>query len=214
MNFDNKWVVPILNDFIKVIPSDQKYFSIGSVSLLSFTKNGYQRKIKDIDIICDIKNFDVIRNDLLKLGYEQYTFIDKKFPFYNRLKKIALSKYFRFEKNGKNLEIMTSNFGDLQEEILVELYPGIKFSFPLNGVIDSSFEGISLKTVSPETLYCIYNFGLKTWGFFVRKNIEQRRSDLQQLKKIVNKERLNNIANNVFLRIGRLKIKIPASFIL
>ena len=214
MNLDNKWVASTLRDFIDSIPSDQQYFCIGSVSLLSFIKNSYQRKIKDIDIICDIKNFDVIRNNLLKLGYQQYTFIDKEFPFYNRLKRIALSKYFRCEKNGKNLEIMTSNFGGSKEEILVELYPGIKFSFPSSGVINSSFEGISLKTVSPETLYCIYNFGLKTWGFFVRKNIEQRRSDLQQLKKIVDREKLNNIANNVFLRIGRLKIKIPCRFIL
>lgn len=210
MNLDNKWVTSTLKDFFDSIPSDQQYFCIGSVSLLSFIKNSYQRKIKDIDIICEAKNFETIRNSLIKLGYQQYTFIDKKFPFYNRLKKTALSKYFRFEKKGKNLEIMTSNFGDLKEEILVELYPGIKFSFPSSGVINSSFEGISLKTVSPETLYCIYSFGLKTWGFFVRKNIEQRKTDLQQLKKIVDKEKLNKIANNVFIKIGKIKLKVPA----
>jgi|SRR3989344_2634639 len=210
MNFDNKWVTSTLKDFIDSIQSDQQYFCIGSVSLLSFIKNSYQRKIKDIDIICETKNFDVVKNNLLKLDYKQYTFTDKKFPFYNRLKKIALSKYFRFEKKGKNLEIMTTDFGDSKEEILVELYPGIKFFFPSSGVVNSLFEGISLRTVSPEILYCIYSFGLKTWGFFVRKNVEQRKTDLQQLKKIVDKEKLNKIAINVFIKIGKIKLKVPA----
>ncbi len=210
MILDNQWVTSTLNNFLNSIPSNQQYFCIGSVSLLSFTQNNYQRKIKDIDIICEAKNFETIKNSLIKLGYQQYTFIDKRFPFYNRLKKIALSKYFRFEKKGKILEIMTTNFGNLREEIKIELYPGIKFYFPSNGIIRASSEGISLRTVSPETLYCIYSFGLKTWGFFVRKNVEQRKTDLQQLKKIVDKEKLNKIANNVFIKIGKIKLKVPA----
>ncbi len=210
MILDNQWVTSTLNNFLNSIPSNQQYFRIGSVSLLSFTQNNYQRKIKDIDIICEAKNFETIKNSLIKLGYQQYTFIDKRFPFYNRLKKIALSKYFRFEKKGKILEIMTTNFGNLREEIKIELYPGIKFYFPSNGIIRASSEGISLRTVSPETLYCIYSFGLKTWGFFVRKNVEQRKTDLQQLKKIVDKEKLNKIANNVFIKIGKIKLKVPA----
>ena len=210
MNFDNKWVSPTLNDFIKSISSGQRYFCIGSVSLLSFTKNNYQRKIKDIDLICESKNFNSIKNNLLKFGYKQYTFIDKKFPYYKRLLKLAQSKYFRFEKDGKNLEIMTSDFGNSKKEILVELYSGIMFSFPSVGIINSSFEGINFKTVSPETLYCIYSLGLKTWGFFVRKNIEQRKNDLKQLKKIINNKKLNKIADNVFITIGKIKLKIPA----
>ena len=210
MNLDNKWVNPTLKDFINSVPFTQQYFCIGSVSLLSFTKKTYDRKIKDIDIICEIKNFETIKNNLIKLGYQQYTFINKKFPFSKQLLKLAQSKYFRFEKNGKDLEIMTSDFGDLKEEILVELYPGIKFSFPSSGVVNSSFEEINLKTISPEILFCIYSFGLKTWGFFVRKNIEQRKTDLQQLKKIINKEKLNKITNNIFLAIGKFKLKVPA----
>jgi len=182
MHSDNRWVSPILEDFIKIIPSDQKYFCIGSVSLLSFTKKSYDRKIKDIDIICEVKNFNFIKNNLLSLGYQEYTFVDKKFPFYKPLQKLAQTKYFRFEKNGNNLEIMTTDFGNLNNRVQVELYPGIKFSFPSNGIINSSFESTKLKTVSPETLYCIYSFGLKTWGLFVRKNIGQRKNDLQQLK--------------------------------
>ncbi|PIP63863.1 hypothetical protein CO165_04210 [Candidatus Roizmanbacteria bacterium CG_4_9_14_3_um_filter_33_18] len=70
MHSDNRWVSPILEDFIKIIPSDQKYFCIGSVSLLSFTKKSYDRKIKDIDIICEVKNFNFIKNNLLSLGYQ------------------------------------------------------------------------------------------------------------------------------------------------
>src|SRR3989338_4151506 len=85
MNFDNKWVTSTLKDFIDSIQSDQQYFCIGSVSLLSFIKNSYQRKIKDIDIICETKNFDVVKNNLLKLDYKQYTFTDKKFPSNNEL---------------------------------------------------------------------------------------------------------------------------------
>jgi len=214
MSFNNDWVALILKDFVNSIPLGQKYFCIGSVSLLSFTKKNYSRKIKDIDIICDVQNFGIIKNGLRKLGYKQFTFIDKKFPFYKQLFKLAKLKYYRFEKDGKNLEIMTSDFGNSKKEIFVEIYPGIKFSFLLSGVINSSFEGINIKTVSPETLYCIYNFGAKTWGKLVRKNLEKRRIDLQQLEKIINKDKLNHIANNIFLKIGRFRCKIPVCLIL
>jgi len=214
MNFSNNWVVPVLKDFTKLVSDDQRYFCIGSVSLLSFTKEFYNREIKDIDIICDVLNFEIIRNGLKKFGYKQYTFINKKFPFYKQLFKLSKSKYFRFEKNGRNLEIMTSDFGHSKNEISIEMYPKVAFNFPSIGVIDSSFNGSHFKAVSPETLYCIYSFGLKTWGRFTRTKIDQRKNDLKQLEKIINKNKLKQIASNIFLKIGPLKVKIPANFIL
>jgi len=214
MNSYNKWVSSILKDFLSSLPQGQRYFCIGSVSLLSFTGKNYDRKIKDIDIICDIPNFETVKNRLQKLGYKQYTFVDKKFFFYKQLMKLAESKYYRFEKDGKNLEIMTSDFGNSKKEIFVEIYPGIKFSFPATGIIDSLFKGINFKSVSSATLYCIYSLGLKTWGRFVKTRIEQRKTDLDQLKKIVDKNKLGQIAENIFLQIGLFRFKIPTRFIL
>lgn len=213
MNLDNKWVVLILKDFIKSIPLNQRYFCIGSISLLSFTKNNFSREIKDIDIICDISNFEIIKNNLKKLNYKQYTFINKRFPFYKQLSKLTKSKYFRFEKNGKSLEIMTTDFGSLKSEISVEIYPGIKFSFPLKEIISSTFDEVNIKTVSPEILYCIYSLGLKTWGRLVRKDVKKRKVDLEQLAKVINRKKLTKIANSIFLKIKKIKLKIP-SFLL
>ena len=120
----NRWVAQVLQDFTNSISLDQKYFCIGSVALLSFiSENVYQRKIKDIDIICDMNNFEDIKKSLLKKNYCQFTFVDKKFPFYKQLIKLAQSKYYRFEKNGKSLEIMTTDFGSLKNEVSVDLYP-------------------------------------------------------------------------------------------
>src|SRR4030042_4202456 len=113
MSFDNNWVSSVLNDFIAVLPGAQRYFCIGSVALLSYTaKTGYRRKIKDVDIICDTNNFHHIVDGLKRRGYKQYTFIDKSFLFYTQLLPLASSKYYRFEKNGKNLEVMTTDFVD------------------------------------------------------------------------------------------------------
>ena len=66
----NRWVAQVLQDFTNSISLDQKYFCIGSVALLSFiSENVYQRKIKDIDIICDMNNFEDIKKSLLKKNY-------------------------------------------------------------------------------------------------------------------------------------------------
>jgi hypothetical protein len=210
MNSKNRWVVSVLKDFINSIPKNQKYFCIGSVALLSFiSENVYQRKIKDIDIICDINNFKDIKKPLLKKNYCQFTFVDKKFPFYKQLLKLAQLKYYRFEKNGKSLEIMTTDFGSVKNEISVEIYPGIKFTFPSSEIVNSSFEGINIKALSPETLYCIYNLGLKTWGRFNKENVIKRKADLEQLAKVIDNKKLYKITNNIFLSIGKIKLKVP-----
>ena len=104
---------------------------------------------------------------------------------------------------------MTTDFGSLKNEVSVDLYPGIKFTFPSSGIINSSFGRINIKALSPETLYCIYNLGLKTWGRFNKDNIIKRRTDLEQLIKIIDNKKLNKIANNIFLSIGKIKLKIP-----
>jgi len=206
----NRWVEAVLNDFTKSVPDDFLYFVLGSVPLISYTKDiGYQRSIKDIDIIADASKFSSVKKNLDNLGYKQGTFIDKKMPFYKYLNKLAEKKYFRFYKEDKNLEIMTSDIEIINDQINFEIYPGIKFSFPLSGINKIRFGKTVIKAVIPEVLYCIYSFGLKTYGRFVKTNIDQRKKDLYFLSKIVDKKKLNLVVSQICLHLGGIKIRIP-----
>jgi len=207
---ENAWVTDLLGDFIVSIPKTRRYFVIGSVALMSYTSTiGYERKIKDIDIICDDIDFQEVASKLRNLGYQQDTFVDKSFPLFSKLSKLSKSKYFRFVKEEKSLEIMTSNFGDSKNEFNIEVYPGINFSFPSKGVVTSIYNNLSFQAVSKETLFCIYTFGMRTWGRFVKTNMGQRKRDVGELYKVVDKEKLKFIASRIYLRLGKFEFRVP-----
>ncbi|KKU60525.1 MAG: hypothetical protein UX82_C0010G0029 [Microgenomates group bacterium GW2011_GWE1_47_12] len=213
MHIENEWVKTTLADFLEAIPSDYPYFALGSLVLLSYTENFYTRPIRDIDLIGDTHGTDKLGAVLLDKGYAQNTFIDSKFPLAHKLQAIGKKKYLRFEKNGRALEIMTSNLTANDGSIDVELYPGIAVSMSESAVQNTRYQGLEFRAVSPEALFCIYNFGLKTWGTLVKTRIEQRRRDLAALHKIVQPYALTRIADNVHLKIGRSRIKIPSKLI-
>ena len=49
---ENEWVTRALNDLLEVAPQNYSYVVLGSTALMSYTANkGYERPIKDIDII-------------------------------------------------------------------------------------------------------------------------------------------------------------------
>jgi len=213
MHVENEWVKTSLNDFLGAIPSDYPYFALGSLALLSYTANNYSRQIRDIDIIGGVQGVEKVSKSLEHKGYFQDTFIDNKFPLAHKLQAIGKQKYLRYKKNGRALEIMTSNLTANDGDIDVELYPGLGISMPESAVQTTRYQGIEFQAVSPETLFCIYNFGLKTWGALVKTRIEQRRRDLAALRKIVQPDALTRIADNIHLKIGRSRIKIPSKLI-
>jgi hypothetical protein len=207
---DNHWVSEILLEFQKAIPSNFRYFAIGSSALMSYAaKVGHCRLIKDIDLIADNKGFSKISSELVNFGFKRFTFIDKKYPFSKQLLKIAETKYYRFEKNGKSLEIMTTDMGDDPDKIMIEIYPGLKFSFPSTGLTTTSLDGVQFSAVTAEALFAIYNLTLNTIGRFVKTNIDQRYRDLENLGKVIDRRKLNEITDRIYFYLGLIKLKIP-----
>lgn len=213
MNLENKWVYTTLKDFLEIIPPNYPYFILGSLALLSYTENFYSRRIRDIDLIGATHGANKLEPALLSKGYTQDTFIDKKFPFAKKLRTLGSKKYLRFERDNRALEIMTSDLTVNDGSVDVELYPGLAISMPESAIQTTRYQGLEFKAVSPETLFCIYNFGLKTWGTFVKTRIEQRRRDLAALNKIVQPDELTRAASNIHLKIGRSRITIPSKLI-
>lgn len=117
-SFNNHWVGVYLKEFLNSLPVNYEYSVIGSVALLSYTqKIGYEREIHDIDVICQAEGFSQIANKLISLGYGQGTFVDKRMPFYKTLMRLAKSKYYRFQKEGHALELLTTPFNKFGDKI-------------------------------------------------------------------------------------------------
>lgn len=204
----NNWIESVLTDFLESVEKDCQYFIVGSVALVSYTsKLGYQRTIGDIDIICEEDNFSKVILVLIKKGYKQGTFIDKKFPFFTE--KLSKTKYYRFEKDGKALEIMTSKFITLNGRFKVEVYPGLSFSVPVESIFLTKLNNIEFKAVSPEALYAIAKFIFNTWMRFVKTKIEQRKNDIIQLEKVIDRKKLDFISKNAYLYVWKIKFRIP-----
>jgi hypothetical protein len=215
MNSENEWVVSTLEDFSGAIPSNYYFFVLGSTALLSYTEAvGYSRPIRDIDAIGVQDGIQGIIVNLVAQGYRQDTFIDPQFPMANSLRKHGKSRYLRFEKENRALELMATNLQFSNGSIDVELYPELTISLPEQAVQTTRFNGRSFQALSPEALFCLYNVGLKTWGKLVKTRIDQRKQDLEAISKVMNKEKLAEIAYQAFLRIGPLKFKIPSRLIM
>lgn len=207
---ENEWVPKVLSDLLAVAPTDYSYVVLGSVALMSYTvDHGYERPIKDIDVIGSEEGVKQIAKGLKEKGYTQESFVDKTFPFYDRLSKHSATKYLRFVKDDKALEIMTTDMPVTNGNIRAELYPGLSFSLPQWAIQETVLGDVHFKAVSPETLYSIYRVGLRTWGFFVRKKMEQRKNDLASLQSIVDKKKLSDLVNNTVVHVGRLNFGIP-----
>jgi len=213
-NQSNSWVANHLNEFLGVCPKDYQYVVIGSVALISYTqKINYFRQIHDIDVICQAEGFTRIANELLNIGYEQSTFINKSMPFYKALMRLVNSKYYRFEKEGRALELMTTEFKKSQGSVCIELYPGLRFWFPESFVTTTNLNGVSFRAASPEALYCIYSVGFTTWGKVVRAKNSQVLEDLKNLKKVVDMKLLRETASKVRIEVGKLSFKLPLMLI-
>lgn len=210
MNTDNSWVTSALNDFLQAITQNYQYVVVGSVALISYTgKIGYERKIHDVDIICQAEGFSQIANKLICLGYQQSTFIDKKMPFYKTLMKLAGSKYYRFQKEDVALELMTTPFKYSQGNVCIELYPGFRVSLPESSITTTNLYGINFRAATPEALHCIYSIGFTTWGRVVKAKNSQVIEDLKNLKGVTNEVALKNLANQINIEVGKVKFKLP-----
>lgn len=206
----NSWVTFALNDFLQTVPQNYQYVVVGSVALTSYTaKIVYERKIHDVDIICQAEGFSQIANKLICLGYQPSTFIDKKMPFYKTLMRLANSKYYRFQKGNLVLELMTTPFKYSQGNVCIELYPGFRVFLPESSITTTSLYGINFRAATPESLHCIYSIAFTTWGRLVKTKNSQVIEDLKNLKRVTNNVALKNLAAQINLEVGKIKFKLP-----
>jgi len=177
---------------------------------MSYTANkGYERPIKDIDIIGSQDGSEQIAKGLKEKGYTQESFVDKAFPFYDHLSKHSASKYLRFIRDGKAIEIMITDMPLAGGHVSADLYPGLGFSLPQWAIQQTVLGNVRFNAVSPETLYSIYKVGLRTWGLFVRTRMEQRKKDLANLEEIVDKNKLTDLVKGTRIHVGRLNFEVP-----
>lgn len=198
-----------LKDFLQSVTPDNNYFVMGSLSLIAHTQSiGYFRKIKDVDIICDNGDQKEIARRLFNKGYSQSTFIDNKTPFSRILKTRSHDMYLRFYKSGQaDIEVLFTKIrgiNDIDTEVL--LYPGIWFHFPKSEFTEVELAGIIYKTVTPELLYLVKNFGKKSVGRISKIGMEKRLEDIISLRRSLNTEKLTKLKGRAYLRIFKFKI--------
>jgi len=205
----NKDYIVVLKDFLQCV-NNSRYFIVGSVALLSYTKPySYDRQIQDIDIIMDKNKALEVSKKLINLGYKQNTFINPRMPFFKIFLKHSQDKFLRFSKNNLNIEILVTTFSEYKNLFIFELYPGIKAGIPKNELNISSYNGVKFDTVSVEILYLIKKIANNTVAEKVKYRQEQRYNDLKPLKKLVNFERFNLLISQVRIFIINIPFKIP-----
>lgn len=207
---ENREILSSFNDFLSVVGAESNYFVLGSVALLSYTAGvGYLRKIKDVDVIASPETAKMSRERLLLFGYKQSTFIDKEIPFHQWLVNSTGEKYLRFEKGEAAIEIHVSDFLSDRGNLKINLYRNIYVSLPADSVVETALAERKFKALSPEALYCSYQWGLKTLGRFMKIKSRQKEKDLAELKKTLDPKKLERIAENSYFYLGRFRIKIP-----
>lgn len=184
----NSQALSPLHDFTSISHNLPNIIILGSVGLLAHTyKIGYERRIKDVDTICDISYKTQFENELTKLGYRKSTFIDSKMPFAKILRKFS-EKYCRYYKqNYADLEILYTPFVFKNQTLTIELFPHISASIPSNTLETIFWHNIPIKTVSPEMMLVIKLFTHETLGSVYRTGHEKREADHTALRKCIDK---------------------------
>ena len=196
------------------ISHKDKYIILGSVATLSYTqKVGYTRQIHDIDVIMDRSEAEVVKKSLIKEGYELKTFIDKRMPFYNSLIKQAESQYFRFTKNNVAIEVLSTSFVQVGNTLKFDLYPNIWTQIPKESIVTQQFGSVHFTTLNLNLVWVIKQFLNNTLGKFMRYKGEQRKSDLDALKKIVNVKEAKQLLSKCRLGYKKISFRIPTLFI-
>jgi len=205
----NEQYIPALKDLAKTA-NKSKYFIVGSIALLSYTQvHGYDREIHDIDIIMEKQESEIIKTKLLELGYKQDTFINKRMPFYNKLMKNSAERYLRFTKDTVNIEILATNFIEKKGLHIFEIYPDVMAGFPKEDIVESIFNDITFTTLSKEMIYFIKRFANSSFGKISKYKEEQRKKDLEQISKLIDKNKLTALGKECRIFLFGLAFKVP-----
>lgn len=199
-----------LGDFLSCVEDEEEYFILGSVALLArIGPHHYSRDAKDIDIIVSPAVADKVENGLRNRGYKRGTFIDEKMPFAKQLQKDASTRYVRFSKGNAAIELLVSDATHSTTGVEYELVTGFFCRLPDDATTEAHFEGLTFRALTAEALYCIYQIGLRTYGRFVKKGVEQRRRDVDVLRHVVDEDKKQEFMNAARIRVCGIWMRLP-----
>lgn len=211
-NINSKYI-----DIISEITKDCRqncYIVLGSMATLSYTsKIGYLRKMNDLDIIVDESQTTSMKDVLIRLGFIQTTFINKRMPFYKRLLKHSESTYLRFSKDVINVEILSTKFIKQDLSLKFDLYPNFWVKIPVSSLVFTKLGNAKLSTLDVNLLWAIKYLLHNSLGRFMHYKGEQRTADLSHLRKLVNLEKAKRLISQCRFGYFSLSFQIPGFLI-
>jgi hypothetical protein len=205
----NPGYIKIASEIFKGCAND-RYIVLGSAATLSFTaKIGYSRKINDLDIISDSSLVDAMKQKLIKKGFLQSTFINKRMPFFQKLIKHGESTYLRFSKDDINVEILSTKFIKKDFNLIFDLYPQFWVKIPVNSLIQTKFGNAKFTTLDIDLLWAIKQLLNNTLGKVMSYKRKQRVEDLSNLKKLVTMEKAKELLSQSRFGYKSLSFKVP-----
>lgn len=205
----NDGYIKVISEIFKNCPND-KYIILGSAATLSYTtKIGYSRKMNDLDIIVDNSLVSKLKEKLLKDGFIQSTFINKRMPFFQKLIKHSQSIYLRFSKNDVNVEILSTKFIKKDSYLIFDLYPSFWVKIPENSLAKTKLGNAQFSTLNVDFLWAIKQLLNNTLGRFMLYKRKQRIEDLSNLKKLATIEKAKELLSQSRFGYKSLNLKVP-----
>lgn len=209
----NSEYIKILNRLSNILRED-KYLILGSAATLSYTsKVGYTRQMNDLDIIANHPEAMKIKQKLLKDGFVQSTFINKRMPFYSKLIKKGASFYLRFSKKEINIEVLSTKFQNDNGFLKFDLYPNFWAKVPQYAIVKTKLGNAKFTSLDPDLVWAIKQFLNITLGKLMNYKGEQRREDLSALKGLVNIKKARNILSKCKIGYKLIGVSIPTFFL-
>lgn len=180
------------------------------MATLSYTtKISYSRKMNDLDIIADESQVSSMKNVLIKQGFIQTTFINKRMPFYKKLLEHSESTYLRFSKDDINVEILSTNFIESESFLRFDLYPNFWVKIPLSSLTKSQFGSVKFSTLDVNLLWTIKYLLHNSLGRFMHYKGEQRTADLLYLRKLINLEKAKFFLSQCRFGFKTISFQLP-----
>lgn len=209
----NSEYIKILSVITKNIPQDS-YIVLGSMATLSFTsKISYSRKMNDLDIIADESQVKPMKDALIRLGFIQTTFVNKRMPLYKKLLKHSESTYLRFSKDEVNIEILSTKFIKKDSSLQFDLYPNFWVKIPISSLTESKFENAKFTTLDVNLFWAIKYLLHNSLGKFMHYKGEQRTEDLTHLRKLIDLEKAKKFLSQCRFGYKGLSFTIPSFFL-
>lgn len=201
--------IKVLLDIVSSCRKD-KYVVLGSAATLSYTSRiGYSRQMNDLDLIVDVSQVTKMKDKLIKEGYDQSSFIDKRMPFFKNLTNYSKSTYLRFTKDNINVEILRTKFIESDSYMKFNLYPNIYVQIPKYSLVTTKLGEAEFTALDVNLHWAIKYLLSKSLGKIMSYKHEQRVMDISNLRKLIDIEKAKKILNNCRLGYKFISIKIP-----